>query len=62
LISFMFAWPAVQVQPLGTALLTGALVAVAVTLLESLETPVDDNYLVGLGATLVAALLRVFLG
>jgi dolichol kinase len=62
LICFTIPWPAVQVQPLGYALVTGSLVAVVVALLESLETPIDDNYLVGLGATLTAALAQAILG
>jgi dolichol kinase len=62
LVSFTIAWPGVEVQPIGAALIPGALVAAIVALLESLDTPVDDNYLVGLGAILAAALFRLLLG
>lgn len=41
-------------------LLFGVVVAVLTTLIESLDSPVDDNYLVGLGAPFFALVLHVF--
>ncbi len=46
-------------QPLAVLIGSGFIIAGAVALVESLATPIDDNYLVGLTATLVAALLRI---
>jgi dolichol kinase len=61
-VCFVVPWPAVEVQTIGAALGPALLIAIVVTALESLETAVDDNYLVGLGAVLCAAALRLVLG
>lgn len=58
-VSFAIPWPAVEVQTMSAALGPSLLIATVVTALESLETPLDDNYLVGLGAVVCAVALRL---
>lgn len=56
---FVMPWPGLAAQPLAVLIGSGFIIAGAVALVESLATPIDDNYLVGLTATIVAALLRL---
>lgn len=56
---FCMPWPGLVEQSLAQLVSHGLIIGVIVSLVESLKTPVDDNYLVGLGSTLVAALLRL---
>ena len=59
-----FLSPLPQAQPYGLlwGLIAGCLVCVGAAILESLDTPLDDNYVIGLGAPLLALLASVFAG
>jgi hypothetical protein len=51
-----------QPLPLAVHIATLPVIAAVVALLESLDTKVDDNYLVGIGAPLLACVLHLLVG
>lgn len=59
LAAFAFPWPGTVVHPLSLAWQVAIPVAAVIALLESLVTPVDDNYIVGIGAPLLALALGI---
>jgi len=59
LAAFAVPWPGTLPHPLSAAWEVAIPVAVVIALLESLATPVDDNYIVGIGSPLLALALGI---
>ena len=57
-MAFMLPLTGVPLLPFGTALLSALPVAAVVALVESCELKIDDNFLVGLGAPLLALIMH----
>ena len=61
-ICFMLPLPQAPPYAVLWAATAGSLVCVGAAILESLDTALDDNYVIGLGAPLLALLASLFAG